>query len=151
MYSLWLWPSANYYLETKSHHPECGWFLQISTLQNQKPNGRQQMKLIKEKMPYARWATMRLNQITDEEVRKNSRSSYFSNSGKVARYDSYKNYCKVYRYAYDAPPEGYWDYKAKDWHIPVGGLMSLFAIFVALLAGTAGGSMRPRVRQERKK
>lgn len=101
-------------------------------------------KTKKHRYPYARWANERIKQITDQGARKEARDKYFSNSGKLEKFDSYRDYCKLVNAEPDPAPDGYWESKVTIWH-NLGGILGLLMIgFLYLIGGTAKGSMLPR-------
>ena len=90
---------------------------------------------------YAAWAREQLETYS-EERRAEVRKSYYSESGKIARYDQYKAYAKAKGFDYDNPPEGYWEAKEQPWHAPAGIAMGLGSILLWFLAGLIGGTTR---------
>lgn len=89
------------------------------------------------KLAYSAWCRMELERVP-EENRQDARPSYFSDSGKITKYDEYRTYCRTNRLDYDGPPEGYWESKEKPWHKPTGyllGLASILAYFALLVIG----------------
>ena len=91
------------------------------------------------RLSYAAWARQILENVAPERQQE-VRASYFSDSGKVNRYDSYKAYCKQKGYDYDAPPEGYWESKKEPWHTPTGIAIGLSSVLVWFLLGLVGGT-----------
>lgn len=99
--------------------------------------------MAKDRMPYARWVDYRLKNISPEHL-KDARNAYWSNRGRVAKYDAYKDYCKLYGYDYDPAPNGYWESKEKAWHKPTGILMGLTGVWLSFIASLALGSVRSK-------
>jgi hypothetical protein len=98
----------------------------------------------RQKYPYARWANERIKQITDEGARKEARDTYFSNSGKLIKFDNYRQFCKEMKVEPDPAPDGYWESKVTLGHNIAGILGVLMIGFLYLIGGTAKGSMLPR-------
>lgn len=98
-----------------------------------------------EKLTYAAWAAIQLRDIGKESDQE-ARAEYWSNSGKIAKYDEYRAYCKAEKLLPENPPNGYWESKEKPWHKPTGvamGLMGILAWFVVgVIGGSTGGSRR---------
>lgn len=92
-----------------------------------------------EKFTYAAWVAMELR---DKELSadQDARAQYWSNSGKIAKYDEYREYCKLNKLQPDNPPEGYWESKEEPWHKPVGIAMGMTGILVWFIAGIIGGA-----------
>lgn len=97
------------------------------------------------KMPYAGWVRLTLEPLTPEHQQE-LRSSYFSDRGKVARYDTYKAYCIEKGFSYDAPPEGYWESKEEPWHKPAGWGMVVGGYLGMMLLSAMGSGVRTRRR-----
>lgn len=93
------------------------------------------------RLAYAAWARQQLDTYS-EERRQEVRKSYYSESGKINRYDQYKAYAKAKGLDYDNPPEGYWEAKEEPWHAPAGILAGLGAVFMWFLLGLIGGTTR---------
>jgi hypothetical protein len=98
----------------------------------------------KERYPYARWANERIKQITDEGERKATRDKYFSNSGKLIKFDNYRDYCRAINAEPDPAPDGYWESKVTPAHTIAGILGIVMMMFLWLIGGTAKGTMLPR-------
>lgn len=98
---------------------------------------------MKERYPYARWATERINQITKEEDRKETRPKYFSNSGKLIKFENYLQFCREGGYQPDPAPDGYWESRVKTWHSASGVMGVFMMMFLYLIVGLAKGSMLP--------
>lgn len=97
-----------------------------------------------EKLTYAAYAAMKLRDAGLENDQA-ARESYWSRSGKIARYDEYRAYCKQEKRQPDNPPEGYWESKEEPWHKPVGigiGLMGILGWFLIGIIGGATGRSR---------
>jgi hypothetical protein len=69
-----------------------------------------------------------------------ARASYWSNTGRIEQYDTYKEYCKTNAHDYDGPPDGYWESKEKPWHKPAGLAMGLTGILLWFITGIIGGA-----------
>ena len=98
------------------------------------------------RLPYAGYAQMKLR---DENKDKNQeeREKYFSNSGKILKYDEYRDYCKRNKFTPDSPPDGYWESKEEPWHKPTGIALGLFGILLWFIGGLAAGSTGQRGRE----
>ena len=91
------------------------------------------------KYQYARWVSDKMKH-TPKELQSERRGAYFSNSGRIAHYDEYAKWCRLWGYDYDDSPEGYWDSKTKVWHKPAGILMGLSGVLMWLVASIVSGS-----------
>jgi hypothetical protein len=92
-------------------------------------------------LPYAAWVRLQLARVPEEEL-KAARVAYFSDKGKIAKWEAYKAYCKSQKLDYDGPPDGYWEAMEKPWHKPTGygmAAMGLFAWFLMTIIGTSTG------------
>lgn len=94
------------------------------------------------RLPYAAWVRQQLDKMP-EELRQAARAEYYSDSGKIAKWDLYKADCKAQKLDYDGPPEGYWEAKEEPWHKPAGyalGVVGVFTWFLgAIVLGALGG------------
>lgn len=95
-----------------------------------------------DKFTYAAWVAMELR---DKELSadQDARAQYWSNSGKIAKYDEYLAYCKEHKLKADNPPEGYWESKEEPWHKPTGIAMGLTGILIWFVAKVIGGAVGP--------
>ena len=91
------------------------------------------------KLSYSAWARMQIDAYSPER-QQDVRKSYYSDSGKINRYDAYKTHCKQRGYDFDAPPEGYWESKEEPWHKPTGILIGLSTVLLWFLTSLLGGT-----------
>lgn len=91
------------------------------------------------KLPYAAWVRQQLEKLP-EDKRPAARGGYYSDSGRIAKWDVYKAECKAAGLEYDMPPEGYWESKEEPWHKPAGYTMGLLGVFMWFLVMVIGGS-----------
>ena len=92
-----------------------------------------------DRLTYAGWVAMTLRDkglMNDQQAR----ASYWSNSGRIERYDEYKEFCKQQKKSYDNPPDGYWESKEQPWHKPTGIALGLTGILLWFISGIIGGS-----------
>ena len=92
-----------------------------------------------DRLTYAGWVAMTLRDKGLENDQQ-ARASYWSNSGRIERYDEYKEFCKQQKKSYDNPPDGYWESLEKPWHKPAGITMGLTGILLWFISGVIGGS-----------
>lgn len=90
-------------------------------------------------LPYAAWVRKRLEGLP-EERRQAARSGYYSDSGRIANWETYRADCKAMGYDYDNPPEGYWESKEQPWHKAAGYAMGLVGLFLWFMAQVIAGS-----------
>ena len=95
------------------------------------------------RMPYAGWVAYTLREAGKDNDQQ-ERAKYFSNSGRIERYDEYVAFCKAEKKQYDSPPDGYWESKEKPWHKPTGIAMALTGILLWFISGVIGGSTGQR-------
>ena len=91
------------------------------------------------RLTYAGWVAMTLRDKGLENDQA-ARASYWSNTGRIEQYDTYKEYCKTNGNDYDGPPDGYWESKEKPWHKPAGLAMGLTGILLWFISGIIGGA-----------
>jgi len=96
-----------------------------------------------DRLTYAGWVAMTLRDKGLENDQQ-ARASYWSNSGRIERYDEYKEFCKQQKKSYDSPPDGYWESLEKPWHKPAGIAMGLTGILLWFISGVIGGSTGQR-------
>lgn len=92
------------------------------------------------RLPYAAWVRQQLERMP-EELRQAARGEYYSDSGKIAKWELYKADCKQAGYEYDGPPDGYWEAKEEPWHKPAGYTMGALGVFLTFLGMIIIGSM----------
>ncbi len=92
-----------------------------------------------DKVTYAAWVAMTLRD-AGLESDPQARDSYWSNSGRINKYDEYRAYCKAEKRQPDDPPAGYWESKEKPWHKPAGITMGLMGVLIWFAAGVIGGT-----------
>lgn len=97
------------------------------------------------KLPYAAWVRITLEPLTPEHQQE-LRGSFFSDKGKVKRYDDYKAYCIKHGHAYDSAPDGYWESKEEPWHKPAGWGMVAAGYLGMMLISAMGSGVRTRNR-----
>jgi hypothetical protein len=94
---------------------------------------------MRKRYPYARWVDDRIKHVPNEMLQE-KRGAYYSNSGRIAHYDEYAKWCRLWGYEYDNAPDGYWDDKTKKWHTPAGVLMGSVGIMAWFLLSIIGGA-----------
>lgn len=97
------------------------------------------------KLTYAGYVSQKIKPFSKEQQQE-LRGLYFSNSGKIKQYDTYKAYCKEHKLDYDSPPDGYWESKEEPWHKPAGWAMVIGAYALMALGGAATSGIRTRNR-----
>lgn len=91
--------------------------------------------------PYAAWVRLQLAKVPEDALQ-DARKAFYSDAGKIAKWEAYKAYCKANKLDYDGPPEGYWESKEQPWHKPAGygmAAMGLFAWFLMVIIGGSTG------------
>lgn len=90
---------------------------------------------------YARWVSDKLKGL-EPEVAQQVRDKYYSDSGRIAHYDEYARFCRLFGYSYDDSPDGYWESKIQSWHKPTGYLLGLTGVIswfsLSLVTGFLG-------------
>jgi hypothetical protein len=94
---------------------------------------------MRKRYPYARWVDDRIKH-TPKEMLQEKRGAYYSSSGRVAHYDEYAKWCRLWGYEYDNAPEGYWDAKTKNWHTYAGTAMGALGVMAWFLLSIVAGS-----------
>ena len=94
---------------------------------------------MRKRYPYARWVDDRLKHVSREN-KAEKRGAYYSNTGRVAHYEEYAKWCRLWGYYYDDSPEGYWDAKTKAWHPYAGTLLGSAGILAWLVLSIVGGA-----------
>ena len=97
------------------------------------------------KLSYAGWARIVLDQLTPEH-QKELRSSFYSDEGRIKRYDSYKKYCQDKGFEYEGAPDGYWESKEEPWHKPAGWGMIIGGYLGMMMLSAMGSGIRTRKR-----
>ena len=92
-----------------------------------------------DKFTYAAWAAMSLRDAGLENDQA-AREIYWSKTGRIAKYDEYREYCKTERKQPDNPPEGYWESKEQPWHRPAGITIGLMGVLTWFVIGVIGGA-----------
>jgi hypothetical protein len=90
-------------------------------------------------LPYAAWVRQQLERLPEDQ-RQAARGAYYSESGRIAKWDVYKADCKAMGLGYDNPPEGYWESKEQPWHKAAGYAMGLVGLFLWVMAQIISGS-----------
>ncbi len=96
-------------------------------------------------LPYAAWVRITLEPLTPEHQQE-LRGSFFSDTGRIKRYDAYKAYCVEKGYKYDPAPDGYWEAKEEPWHKPAGVAMIVGGYVGMMLLSAMGSGIRTRNR-----
>lgn len=100
---------------------------------------------MKKRLAYAGWARIVLDQLTPEHQQE-LRGSFYSDEGRIKRYDSYKKYCQENNFEYEDAPDGYWESKEESWHKPAGVAMIVGGYLGMMLLSAMGSGVRTRNR-----
>jgi len=88
--------------------------------------------MAKQKMTYPHWVNYRIKNVSPEYVQE-ARKKYYSRGGRIEKYDEYREYCKLFGFIPDNPPEGYWESKETWWGKPLGIWLGLTMGWIAFI------------------
>ena len=91
------------------------------------------------RLPYEAWVRLEIDKLPEEE-KQGGRGAYYSTNGRIAKWETYRAYCKANGHQYDGPPDGYWESKEEWWHKPIGLLSGLVGVFVWFMLLVISGS-----------
>ena len=91
------------------------------------------------RLPYSGYVRLQLAGLTKREVQE-ARNGYYSDHGRIENYEAYVAHCKSNGFLYDAPPEGYWEWREKGWEKPALIMTTLISMLTYLMVGIVGSA-----------